>query len=228
MGLFEKIAHKAISDAAKVVAEQNKKSETLEHKSKRKASKFELYQKEMIEQSLFYNYMWMKETTEYLGDGESKSTYTFFDMGGIKRYEAEGRSDKKLQQIKLYDSFGYLIGDIKENLFAFRIPLFKEDKPVDFEIFLRGENLGKLKSAHGFIKDKLVFEHNNWTVQRKKMLTYNVSDHKNKEIAVFSSKVFKFGEFTFIDYENKIDEPLILMMALAIRAQDKSEDRKEK
>lgn len=184
MGLFEKIVHKAISDAAEAVAEQNKKTETLEHKSKKKASKFELYQKEMIEQSLFYNYMWMKETTEYLGDGESKSTYTFFDMEGIRRYEAEGRSDKKLQHIKVYDSFGYLIGDIKENLFAFRVPLFKEDNPVDFEIVLRGENLGKLKSAHGFIKDKLIFEYNNWTIQRKKMLTYNVSDLRNKVLLI--------------------------------------------
>ena len=36
MGLFEKIAKKAISDAAKAVADQNKKTEILEHKARGK------------------------------------------------------------------------------------------------------------------------------------------------------------------------------------------------
>lgn len=93
---------------------------------------------------------------------------------------------------------------------------------------LNGKELGKLHSAHGFLKDKLVLDFYGWTLQRKSVGKYQVFDNWDSELAVFSSKIFKFSQFTFIDFKKSEDEAIISLLAMAVCAQSKSEIRKEK
>lgn len=53
----------------------------------------------------------------------------------------------------------------KEKLIAFRGPLSMDGDPKDFELFVNGKSLGKMKTKASLGKRKFKFDFNDWSVE---------------------------------------------------------------
>ena len=100
---------------------------------------------------------------------------------------------------------------------------------ADFDFIINGKKEFKMKSKT-FLKDKLELD-NGWVVKGNILgFKYSIFNKEEKEIANVSTKLLYFGDTYKVEYDENVDELLVLMIVLAMdifHAPSKKDDFKE-
>ena len=153
------------------------------------------------------------------------SDYEIFNEKGERAYYAKGVKDSKRQHIRLYQE-KVKVGEIKEKGKSHRHKFsIKYHHPVDYDIYANGAYQGVLKTDMAFFKDIMTLEPRKWSINTSIFADNSVTDKDGKKIATFSTKKFSADSVTTINYPEKENEIIAVLMLLAIHAHDKSVSR---
>lgn len=145
-----------------------------------------------------------------------KDKFYIYDEYQNIKYSVKGEFFTIKPCLNIFDSKGKIIACVKEKLISFRFPTSFESNPIDFELILQGRKMGKLKSRFGFGKQILKVDFNGWQIEGDLLgWKYRILNG-NKQVAKISQQILNFNDTYIINFIDKKDELIILMLVLAI------------
>lgn len=158
-----------------------------------------------------------------------KDIINVYDETEMVKYKVKGEFASIKRHLHIYNTSNIEIAEVKEKLFALRNPLSMQTKIADFDFIINGKKEFKMKSKT-FLKDKLELD-NGWVVKGNILgFKYSIFNKEEKEIASVSTKLLYFGDTYKVEYDENVDELLVLMIVLAMdifHAPSKKDDFKE-
>lgn len=158
-----------------------------------------------------------------------KDIINVYDEKEMVKYKVKGEFASIKRHLHIYNTSNIEIAEVKEKLSALRNPLSMQTKIADFDFIINGKKEFKMKSKT-FLKDKLELD-NGWVVKGNILgFKYSIFNKEEKEIAKVSTKLLYFGDTYKIEYDENVDELLVLMIVLAMdifHAPSKKDDFKE-
>lgn len=209
MGLKEK----AIGQAAKIAAEKIvvPKLQTLEEK----ISQIKLETKKDLK-SIHpnNNHLWVfrHSADSHILSSYPKTIFTIVDDFDNIIYTAkENSKEYSKTKIILYNKRKRQVGKIVEKPFSFHKPKSVKNQ-YDFTIQIGKDKVGELNRVLSIKNDIITLNKGEVTATRQKKRIYSLIDINNNLIAEIHSKTF----FSFLDYNNKDNEILIILFALLL------------
>ncbi len=151
----------------------------------------------------------------------NQKLYTFKDIMNVFdetekiKYKIKGEFASIKCHLHIYNTHNIEIAEVKEKLIALRKPLSMQTKVADFDFIIGGKKMAKLKSK-AFLKDKLELD-NGWIVKGNITgLKYSIFNKEGTEIAKVSTKILYYGDTYKIEYDENVNELLVLMIVLAM------------
>lgn len=165
----------------------------------------------------------------------NQKLYTFKDMMNVFdeneniKYKVKGEFASLKRHLHVFNTNNIEIAEVKEKLIALRNPLSMQTRIADFDFIVGGKKMAKLKSKT-FFKDKLELD-NGWIVKGNITgFKYSIFNKEGKEIAKVSTKLLYFGDTYKVEYDENVNELLILLIVLAMdifHAPSKKEEFKD-
>ena len=162
-------------------------------------------------------------------DTDFRSVFHIADMNDKIKYQAIGSNENFLQRIVLFDSDSNNVGEVIEQPFAIRNPLFKESNPADYTIKIGGQKVGEIKTTRGKffeINERVNLDFVDWNVQRSVGGDITITDHEENTVGEITEG--HFGGITGFDFSNPKDEVLMILIELVYRANSISQERKRR
>ena len=175
-----------------------------------------------------------------------RDQFTVFDEHDWPKYLVRGNLLSLKPELVIFDASGKRLGSIRQTLLSIRNPLALESKPIDFEIEIDGNKLGKLKSipnsalaieatskATG-VKDALTkrayeFEFNGWKLMREPWKDRSVVyDDAWNEMAVIEDNIWSTEDHYVISFDEAEHELLYIAAVLAIDVHTDTKSRARK
>ena len=156
--------------------------------------------------------------------GHFKELYHVYDEAGTQKYLIKGELLSQKHHLHVYDASGRIeLGMAKEKLLALRSPLSFDSDPKNFELFVSGKALGKMKTKASVGKRKFHFDFNDWTVEGDFLRnTYQIRSG-NTLIMTVTEKIGTWVYDPYIlDIMDRSNEFLCLLIAVVIDAAQSS------
>lgn len=155
-----------------------------------------------------------------LQHGKFKESYSVYDENDAIKYLIKGERLSKKHHLHIYDMSGKVeLGMAKEKLIAFRNPLSMDLDPKDFELFLCGQLLGKMKTKASLGKKKYVFDFNDWSVEGDFLRnTYQIKSGESLIMKVTDKTGTMVYDPYVLDIMDQTNEFLCLLIAVVIGA----------
>lgn len=153
--------------------------------------------------------------------------YIVFDEDQNLKYRATGANNYKVQVIKIFDAKGKEVACIREQRIPFkRLVKSGGDYLSEFTLIVGRNKLGRVTNKlHYFKGDTINVKYNGWKILWS-IRGSSIVDEEGRKIAFIAKRILQFKMFYFIDYEPNVNELLIVMMAMLIRAFDQSAERR--
>ena len=136
-------------------------------------------------------------------------SFDIFDEDGNTVYTVKGEDDFHIC-LHVYDASGQEVGTIVERFLHF--PEF------EFDVYVNGAYVGRIKREPTLFRTKFDIDYNGWGTKGNLLRwKYTVSDG-NREIAAVSKEKWKNTDAYAVNVHNKSDVLSIIMLVLAIDA----------
>ena len=135
--------------------------------------------------------------------------YEIYDEYGNVLYTVEGKTSwgKKL---KISNASGEHIATLKRKVLAFT---------PTFEAFIGEEKIGSIKKEISIFKPAFYVDCNGWEVEGNFLeWNYEIKD-KEAVVATLKKKIMSWSEVYVIDVDDAYDAVMVLMVALAVNAE---------
>ena len=156
--------------------------------------------------------------------------FEIYDENKQVKYTVKGDHASIKRHLHVFDKGNREIGMVREKMRGIKSPFSYKAKPKQFEIFVYGKKLGKVKLKYFFGKPKHEVLYNGWHIDGNILGTSYRIISNNEEVAVVSNKVLLtqsdmyVASFHNIQYELDI---LLLVLTLDIaNAPTKTEEHK--
>ena len=162
--------------------------------------------------------------------GHFKEQYRVLDEEEQVKYLVKGEMLSKKHHLHLYNASGRIeLGFAKEKLIALRGPLSFDTDPKNFELFINGRSLGKMKTKASFGTPKFEFDFDDWIVEgdflRRK---YQVICGQTKIMTVKEKLGSVVYDYYVLDIADNSNELLCVLIAIVIdAAQTTKKEEKE-
>ena len=152
--------------------------------------------------------------------GKFKEFYQVLDLNNQIRYVIKGELLSKKHHLHIYDATGRTeIGMAKEKLIALRGPFSLDSDPKNFELFLNGKSLGKMKTKASFGKTKFYLDFNDWLVSGDFLRnTYQITSGDDLVMTVTDKCGTMVYDPYVLDIMDQKNELLCLLVAVVIDA----------
>lgn len=158
-----------------------------------------------------------------------RDQFNIYDGFQNVKYSVKGEFTSIKHHLHIYDVTGREIAFVKEKLMTLRPSAILESHPTDFELEIDGKKVGKLRSKWSIGRRKYTLN-NGWNIEGNVIGWKYKITFKDKIIATISYKPLYWGNTYFITFPEGENEPLILMIVLAIdigNAPKRSEELKD-
>lgn len=209
-----KAAEGIISVADKAVQKADDALVKAEEKERQKEHKFKEYLKKKREENPSFNHLTLLYDWESYGflAAKSRSNYIFVDSDCNQVYYAQGQNDKRKQHINVFSQHNQAVGEIIEK------PKFMDMGTSNYVIKTASGKMVSMKTKSSVLGGKYKIIPFNWIFHSAGIGKYEVLDEQENMLMKYTHKPFSAGQIMHIEYKDKNDEDLAVLIALSVYA----------
>ena len=218
----EKIVEKVVETPFRVADGAIKAVDTVLHKvddsqiktEENEERKLRAYLKKKRDQNPSFNHLTLLFDLVSYGfmATRNKASYILIDSDCNQIYYAKGQDNKHKQHITVFSRYDQKIGEIIEK------PKFMDMGTSNYIIKTVSGKMVSMKTKLLTIGTKYKITPLNWSFQSSGLAKYEVLDENDNVIMKYSNKPFSLGRGLHIEYKEKKDEDMAVLIALSIYA----------